>query len=285
MFSERTNDGIERSAEQWFKRYNAQEPENGGARKSTATKPREWLENTREQWADHANEALERAGRSERITEASLENQYWEAAEAGNEREMARLQNREPGVHIGPHNVARAERGEDLDRVAEAGDAADRNRVGWIEGALARLDQQIRDLTQQIAEQVRETWKPVPRSRYRGKVMADAMDRIRVAEERYNAVIERTTQLDRHVTTLDTNLANLRWTAEKTVEVLSNLQRELQREEQAAKFRSERVEQANRVPLPMHRWFFPVLFTAFMGGLFGDFVRDFGVRLRELLGG
>ena len=110
------------------------QPEKGGARKSTATKPREWLENTREQWADHANEALERAGRSERITEASLENQYWEAAEAGNEREMARLQNREPGVHIGPHNVARAERGEDLDRVAEAGDAADRNRVGWIEG-------------------------------------------------------------------------------------------------------------------------------------------------------
>ena len=158
MFSERTNDGIERSAEQWFKRYNAQEPENGGARKTTATKPREWLENTREQWADQANEALERAGRSERITEASLENQYWEAAEAGNEREMARLQNREPGVHIGPHNVARAERGEDLDRVAEAGDAADRNRVGWIEGALARLDQQIREVTQQIAEQVRETW-------------------------------------------------------------------------------------------------------------------------------
>ena len=83
MFSERTNDGIERSAEQWFKRYNAQEPEKGGARKSTSTKPREWLENTREQWADHANEALERAGRSERITEASLENQYWEAAENG----------------------------------------------------------------------------------------------------------------------------------------------------------------------------------------------------------
>ena len=73
MFSERTNDGIGRSAEQWFKRYNAQEPEKGGARKSTSTKPREWLENTREQWADHANEALERAGRSERINEASLE--------------------------------------------------------------------------------------------------------------------------------------------------------------------------------------------------------------------
>ena len=158
MFSERTNDGIERSAAQWFKRYNAQEPEKGGARKSTATKPREWLENTREQWADHANEALERAGRAERINEASFETQYFEAAENGDEREMARLQNREPGVHIGPHNVARAERGEDLDRVAEAGDAADRNRVRWIEGALARVEQEIRDLTQRIAEQVRETW-------------------------------------------------------------------------------------------------------------------------------
>ena len=162
MFSERTNDGIERSAEQWFKRYNAQEPEKGGPRKSTSTKPREWLENTREQWADHANEALERAGRSERITEASYKTQYFEAAENGDEREMARLQNREPGVHIGPHNVARAMRGEDLDRVAEAGDAADRNRVGWIEGALARLDQQIREVAQRVAEQAREMWNRGP---------------------------------------------------------------------------------------------------------------------------
>ena len=162
MFSERTNDGIERSAEQWFKRYNAKEPEKGGARKSTSTKPREWLENTREQWADHANEALERAGRSERITEASYKTQYFEAAENGDEREMARLQNREPGVHIGPHNVARAMRGEDLDRVAEAGDAADRNRVGWIEGALARLDQQIREVAQRVAEQAREMWNRGP---------------------------------------------------------------------------------------------------------------------------
>ena len=162
MFSERTNDGIERSAEQWFKRYNAQEPENGGARKSTATKPREWLENTREDWADHANEALERAGRTERITEASFETQYFEAAENGDEREMARLQNREPGVHIGPHNVARAERGEDLDRVAEAGDAADRNRVRWIDGALERVEKEIREVAQRIAQRVQQTWNRGP---------------------------------------------------------------------------------------------------------------------------
>ena len=162
MFSERTNDGIERSAEQWFKRYNAKEPEKGGARKSTSTKPREWLENTREQWADHANEALELAGRTERITEASYKTQYFEAAENGDEREMARLQNREPGVHIGPHNVARAERGEDLDRVAEAGDAADRNRVRWIDGALERVEKEIREVAQRIAQRVQQTWNRGP---------------------------------------------------------------------------------------------------------------------------
>ena len=111
MISERANDGIERSREQWFKRYNAKHPEKGGTRKTTATKPRDWLQQTREDWADQANEALERSGSRERITEASFATQYFEAAEAGDEREMARLQNREPGVHSGPHNVARAERG------------------------------------------------------------------------------------------------------------------------------------------------------------------------------
>ena len=161
MISERANDGIERSAEKWFKRYNAKEPEKGGARKSTSTKPRDWLEQTREDWADQANEALERAGRLERITEASFETQYFEAAENGDEREMAQL-NREPGVHIGPHNVARAMRGEDLDRVAEAGDAADRNRVGWIEGALERVEKEIREVAQRIAQRVQQTWNRGP---------------------------------------------------------------------------------------------------------------------------
>ena len=75
---------------------------------------------------------------------------------------MARLQNREPGVHIGPHNVARAERGEDLDRVAEAGDAADRNRVRWIDGALERVEKEIREVAQRIAQRVQQTWNRGP---------------------------------------------------------------------------------------------------------------------------
>ena len=36
MFSERGHDGIERDAEQWFRRYNAKAPEKGGAKKSRA---------------------------------------------------------------------------------------------------------------------------------------------------------------------------------------------------------------------------------------------------------
>ena len=62
MISERANDGIERSREQWFKRYNSKDPEKGRARKSMATRPKDWLEQTRKDWADHANQALARVG-------------------------------------------------------------------------------------------------------------------------------------------------------------------------------------------------------------------------------
>ena len=63
----------------WFKRYNSKEPEKGGARKSMATRPKDWLEQTRKDWADHTNQALARAGSRERITGASLEQQYRDA--------------------------------------------------------------------------------------------------------------------------------------------------------------------------------------------------------------
>ena len=44
MYSERGNDGIERRAEQWFRRYNGKPPETGGARKSRAAKAGDWLD-------------------------------------------------------------------------------------------------------------------------------------------------------------------------------------------------------------------------------------------------
>lgn len=75
MISERINDGIERPAAQWFKRYNGKTPEKGGAQKTEALKPKAWLEQTREAWADHANRALERAGHDARIDHRTLEAQ------------------------------------------------------------------------------------------------------------------------------------------------------------------------------------------------------------------
>ena len=69
MISERANDGIERDAAQWFRRYNGKAPEKGGARKSMTTRPKDWLEKTRKDWADQANQALQRVGSRERIHE------------------------------------------------------------------------------------------------------------------------------------------------------------------------------------------------------------------------
>ena len=163
MISERANDGIERDAAQWFRRYNGKAPEKGGARKSMVTRPKDWLEQTRKMWADDANRALARVGSKERITGASLEQQQRDALEAGDARGAARLKYREPGVHIGPHNVARAERGVALERTATARAVEDRNQefksdradVREMEGTLARVRENIAEIVQKLAAYVR----------------------------------------------------------------------------------------------------------------------------------
>lgn len=72
MLSERQNDGIERSREQWFRRFNAKEPEKGGALKTRALGPgARWVEFIRGQWEEFANAALEQAACAERISMAS----------------------------------------------------------------------------------------------------------------------------------------------------------------------------------------------------------------------
>ncbi len=87
MISERQNDGLERSAATWFSRYNAKQPQVGGARKTESLKPKEWLEQIREAWSEHANRALKRAGHDSRIDHRTL-------LEQGIERL--------PTQHIGP---------------------------------------------------------------------------------------------------------------------------------------------------------------------------------------
>ena len=62
MISERANDGIERSHEQWFRRYDAKAPDKGGAKKSSTMMSRECAKDTREAWERAANQSAEAAG-------------------------------------------------------------------------------------------------------------------------------------------------------------------------------------------------------------------------------
>ena len=104
VFSERVNDGVERAAEQWFRRAApaGRDPASGGARKSERTKPREWLEETRETWAAEMNLAFGRAGVADRVTAESHAAQLARAREAGDAAEEERLLLNPPSEHIGP---------------------------------------------------------------------------------------------------------------------------------------------------------------------------------------
>ncbi|MGC9237956.1 MAG: MobA/MobL family protein, partial [Thiomonas sp.] len=84
MFSERILDGIERDPEQYFKRYNAKNPEKGGARKGygpsagqTLTKDQRAAElrDLRGRWQEMCNLYLERAGLDQRIDMRSYREQ------------------------------------------------------------------------------------------------------------------------------------------------------------------------------------------------------------------
>ena len=104
VFSERVNDGVERAAEQWFRRAApaGRDPASGGARKSERTKPREWLEETRQTWAAEMNLAFGRAGVADRVTAESHAAQLARAREVGDAAEEQRLLLNPPSAHIGP---------------------------------------------------------------------------------------------------------------------------------------------------------------------------------------
>ena len=74
MYSERTVDGIERGAEQYFKRYNGTHPELGGCRKDSAGTEERLLE-TRQRWAEVQNAHLQQYGHAARVDHRSLADQ------------------------------------------------------------------------------------------------------------------------------------------------------------------------------------------------------------------
>ena len=104
VFSERVNDGVARAAEQWFRRAAPKggDPASGGARKSERTKPRAWLEETRQAWAAKMNLAFDRAGVADRVTPESHAAQLARAREAGDAAAEQRLLLNPPSAHIGP---------------------------------------------------------------------------------------------------------------------------------------------------------------------------------------
>lgn len=75
MISERAQDEYNRTPETWFRRATGQNPELGGAKKSEVMKPKEWLEEARQEWSRQANKSLEKAGYEDRIDHRSLKDQ------------------------------------------------------------------------------------------------------------------------------------------------------------------------------------------------------------------
>ena len=96
--------GVERAAEQWFRRAAPAggDPAAGGARKSERTKPRAWLEETRQAWAAKLNLAFDRPGVADRVTPESHAAQLARAREAGDAAAEERLLLNPPSAHIGP---------------------------------------------------------------------------------------------------------------------------------------------------------------------------------------
>jgi len=158
VMSERSNDGLERTAETWFKRYNGKAPERGGARK-VSTSSKEWLQSTREAWAEYANRALGRAGSVERIDHRSLSDRAEEAREAGDLEKAAEL-GREPGKHLGPGAAIEAkfqmgERESRSSAAAEAGEIEERNdrwASGWesVNRELGRVEEELGQMLEEL---------------------------------------------------------------------------------------------------------------------------------------
>lgn len=83
MIQERPLDGHERTAETWFKRANRQQPERGGAIKSTWWHDRKNVFWSRALWADACNQALTQAGHEARFDARSKSVRFDEALERG----------------------------------------------------------------------------------------------------------------------------------------------------------------------------------------------------------
>jgi MobA/MobL family len=143
LLSERVADGHDRTPNSWFRRAavaGKQSPELGGAKKTAAFQPREWVGELRERWANRANAALEQAGREERIDHRSY---------------AARGMEQRPTVHEGPYARQARERVVPDDRVARNAEIRAANiQLAEIRTHSKTAQMQLDALQRQIAPEV-----------------------------------------------------------------------------------------------------------------------------------
>jgi hypothetical protein len=141
MFSDRIQDGIERGAEQYFKRANRKTPEKGGALKRSYGVDKAAAAQTyreiRARWGEMQNLALEARGVEARVDHRSL------AAQG--------IHDREPGVHQGPAVAGIEARGE----VSEVGQRQ-REQIAAREAKREAVLEEARQLerAEEVAERV-----------------------------------------------------------------------------------------------------------------------------------
>jgi len=105
VFTERKHDGIKRDPEQFFKRYDPNHPERGGAKKDRDWNSREAVEVIKEAWERIQNRHLEMHGHEARVDRRSVEAQRQDALKRGDWERAAEL-DREREKHIGPGTAA-----------------------------------------------------------------------------------------------------------------------------------------------------------------------------------
>ena len=136
--------------------------------------PKEWLEQTRQAWAQKANQALEQAGHEERIDGRSLADRR-DAAERDGNLELAAELSREPNVHLDPlavkkelraaearkpvddptvqrhYDVKRDTRELERERAApDESQAVEQKRISWLEQELDNIGKAIREVREYI---------------------------------------------------------------------------------------------------------------------------------------
>lgn len=144
MFSERRNDGIERSREQYFRRANSKKPELGGVKKDPEWHRRDKPAEVRKQWAEMQNRALEREGYEIRVDHRTLADQREDALQRGDLRAAALL-DRAPEKHLGPRRAADPQN-HDRQNILE---------YRAVRRELAEMQRQLQEVEQRIAKRER----------------------------------------------------------------------------------------------------------------------------------